>query len=558
MFRNGMETLLGRCFLAGRSTTMAKAGQDEIVDGKGKSGNVNGDEDIMGARSSIFTFIFRKQTWAALLLLSMLAGAGIVAKNVVCSPQYSLSRLGKALERHDVATIFRYVPLDEILRGATENLAAVLSDAQLAKELDGFGGFDAETLAKTAAFGPEIHAATLDSIRPAIAGYLETGALVLSGGFPKDIADIVGDVHIAVPPTVISDAKKVEVELGLAVLGEPVSVRLNLRNCGMFWQLAGIDNPDKTVRNLLNAYVRGWRNRFASERAAHPDAVIPLPGLAPEVTPLTMSYIPNGKFQMGTPAEQMIYGTDELQHKVILTKPYWIGKYEVTNSQFVAFTAATGYVTDAEKEGNGIILNMTTLEWENAAGITYKNPGQFPMEPDTPVTLVSWNDAQAFCQWLSGITGRHFRLPTEAEWEYACRAGTSTIRFTGDSKESLEGYVNSMDAAFKASDDRWECFNWNDGYVFVAPVRRAVKPNPWGLYDMLGNVFEWCYDGYDDYPSGEVVDPVGPETSIRVRRGGGWYGGPWRCRSANRNWNNPTERYTHMGFRVAADADKPL
>ena len=168
------------------------------------------------------------------------------------------------------------------------------------------------------------------------------------------------------------------------------------------------------------------------------------------------------------------------------------------------------------------------------------------------MTCVSWEDATAFCEWLSAEEGRAYRLPSEAEWEFACRAGTETIFFWGDDPDDGEGYLNAADLSGTPDGRNWKYkFNFNDGYVVTAPVGR-FKPNAFGLRDMLGNVWEWCGDWYGAYPAASVDDPTGPATgSIRVFRGGGWSDDAWICRSAFRFRISPAFRYDGVGFRLA-------
>jgi formylglycine-generating enzyme required for sulfatase activity len=173
---------------------------------------------------------------------------------------------------------------------------------------------------------------------------------------------------------------------------------------------------------------------------------------------------------------------------------------------------------------------------------------------------VSWNDAQAFCTWLAKRTGRTIRLPTEAQWEYACRAGSTTHWSWGDDPAGGKGKCNAADKTGKARFRRWRVFNWADGHVFTCPVG-TYQPNAFGLYDMHGNVWEWCRDWYrrsyasagQTDPKGRYADRSGPP---RVVRGGSWMSTPGRCRSASRAACGPLGSPCDfiIGFRVAADA----
>jgi len=208
--------------------------------------------------------------------------------------------------------------------------------------------------------------------------------------------------------------------------------------------------------------------------------------------------IPAGTFTMGE-------GDDA--HEVALRNPFKIGIHEVTQDQY-----------------------------EQVMG---NNPSEFK-GADNPVENVSWNDAVEFCRRLSELpaekaAGNVYRLPTEAEWEYACRAGTKTAYSFGDDASDLGDYAWYYENSGNKTD----------------PVG-GKQPNAWGLHDMHGNVWEWCQDWYRDYPSGAVTDPAGPADGwYRVNRGGGWRDGAEYCRSAYRNGPDPSDRFSDFGFRVS-------
>ena len=167
---------------------------------------------------------------------------------------------------------------------------------------------------------------------------------------------------------------------------------------------------------------------------------------------------------------------------------------------------------------------------------------------------VTWKDAQAFCDWLGKKEGKKYRLPTEAEWEYSCRAGTKGRFYSGDDAEALKGVANVLDASFKKIHPQASyAAAWDDGYPFTAPVGK-FKPNAFGLYDMHGNVWQWCADWYGLYPRAKVVDPQGPQTGKqRVVRGGSFLLQPKYVRSADRGKRMPWNRLFNVGFRVAED-----
>jgi formylglycine-generating enzyme required for sulfatase activity len=166
---------------------------------------------------------------------------------------------------------------------------------------------------------------------------------------------------------------------------------------------------------------------------------------------------------------------------------------------------------------------------------------------------VSWNDAQAFLGWLSRKEGETYRLPTEAEWEYACRAGTTSRYCFGDDPEGLAAVGNIADGTAKEKYPDWRTIAARDGYIYTAPVGR-FNPNAWGLFDMHGNVWEWCSDGYGTYyyKQSPVVDPSGAsQATSRVFRGGSWRFDPRCARSAYRAGSSPERRNRGLGFRLA-------
>ena len=239
-----------------------------------------------------------------------------------------------------------------------------------------------------------------------------------------------------------------------------------------------------------------------------------------------------------------------------ITKPFYLGTYHVTRGQFRQFVKDAGYKTDAEKgEMPG------ALGWDpdkKAFGFnekySWRNAG-FEQTDEHPVVNVSWNDAVAFCKWLSQKEGKTYRLPTEAEWEYACRAGTTTRYYSGDDPETLAKVGNVADATAKAKFPDWKwTIKASDGYVFTAPVGQ-FKPNAFGLYDMHGNAWQWCADWYgaEYYAKSPADDPTGPDTGDdRVLRGGSWFDWPDYSRSAERYRDAPNLRYYYFtGFRVA-------
>ncbi len=221
---------------------------------------------------------------------------------------------------------------------------------------------------------------------------------------------------------------------------------------------------------------------------------------------MELVWCPPGTFWMGSPEDEAGHYEDETLHQVTLTRGFWIGRHPVTQSQ-----------------------------WEEVMG---GNPSYFEESgSDAPVERVSWDDAQVFCRALSQRDGREYRLPTEAEWEYACRAGSTGAWCFGDDEEKLGDYA------------------WNDENIEeqTHPVGQK-KPNAWGIHDMHGNVWEWCQDWDGAYPEGPTTDPVGPEVGSRRVSRGGWFIDAVYCRSATRNGFYPGLRINFMGFRVAVSS----
>ena len=219
---------------------------------------------------------------------------------------------------------------------------------------------------------------------------------------------------------------------------------------------------------------------------------------------LEMVLIPAGKFMMGSPASEIGRDISEKQHEVTLTKPFYMGKYEVTQEQ-----------------------------WEKIMG---DNPSQVKGEK-LPVTVVSWNDCQEFITKLNAKTNVCYRLPTEEEWEYACRAGTSTAYSFGDNITPTNG-------------------NYKDSNIDKIIAVGSYKPNAFGLYDMHGNVFEWCENWKAEYPEGSATDPKGPAMGEhRVLRGGAFYSIKSSVCSSFRNSDNPILRFNNVGLRLARTVD---
>jgi formylglycine-generating enzyme required for sulfatase activity len=244
---------------------------------------------------------------------------------------------------------------------------------------------------------------------------------------------------------------------------------------------------------------------------------------------------------------------EQPQHDVELTQDFYLGKTEVTVGQFKRFITASSYRTEAEEGDGASGWDVNNGEYRKEKAFSWRNPG-FAQDDRHPVVCVSYRDAERFCAWVEKQTGVKVGLPTEAQFEYACRGDTTTRCFTGDDPESLERYANLADAALKKKYPNWPwaTVTFDDGAVFTAPVH-SYKPNPFGLHDMTGNAWEWCADWYSDkmYTANKRTDPTGPsDGSVRVMRGGGWNDSAINGRAAARAGYWAADRGNGLGFRV--------
>jgi formylglycine-generating enzyme required for sulfatase activity len=225
----------------------------------------------------------------------------------------------------------------------------------------------------------------------------------------------------------------------------------------------------------------------------------------------------------------------ELQHQVTLTKPFFVGIYDVTRGQFAKFAKDAPYATDNERLG---LLQQT---WRTT---------EYPQTDDHPVVYVSYNDALAFIIWLNDKhDGHHYRLPTEAVWEYACRAGTTTSFYTGQTLSTDQANYDPRQGV-----GTWVAGTYRGG---TTPVG-TFKPNPWGLYDMLGNVYQYCATDFEPfYAPGLAIDPPGNQDFLTntVMRGGSFGRPASSCRSASRSTDNRIGGDYDSGFRVCADVE---
>ena len=260
-----------------------------------------------------------------------------------------------------------------------------------------------------------------------------------------------------------------------------------------------------------------------------------------------MVWLPTGEFTMGSPASEAGRGADEgPQRRVRIGYPLAVGVHEVTRGEFGRFVSSTGHAV------GGSCWTFEDGKYEERPGRSWRSPG-FSQGDDHPVVCVNWDDAQAYVRWLSRETGKGYRLPSEAEWEYAARGGTSTSRWWGHSADSGCGSANGADLTAKDRFSHWTVASCRDGHVYTAPVG-SYGANPFGLYDVLGNVFEWvgdCWNGsYAGAPSDGGTWTSG-ECGRRVVRGGSWGSSPRYVRAAYRSRSVTGGRNNRLGFRVA-------
>jgi formylglycine-generating enzyme len=284
-------------------------------------------------------------------------------------------------------------------------------------------------------------------------------------------------------------------------------------------------------------------------------------------------------------SNRQIFRYETPAHRVAITKPFDIGVTEVTVGQFGEFVDATNYKTDAERNGGALGCFPDEKDYvdrfHKSADITWKSPG-FEQSEAHPVVAVSWNDAQSFCEWLSKKEDARYRLPGEAEWEYACRANQKSWYSWGEDPNSAYTHANVADGALEAAQPDTTRFqravrlraDEGDSAVFTATAA-SYKPNPWGLHDMHGNVWEWCQDRWSadlykqyfdgvprkDWPKVFVRDPLFLEKTDqheygdwRTIRGGAWTCAPAAVRCSIRTFAEATDATVYTGFRVVRES----
>ena len=269
---------------------------------------------------------------------------------------------------------------------------------------------------------------------------------------------------------------------------------------------------------LLLSDRENWTVSVIDNQEPPPPFIIQLDNLPSDATPLEMVLVPAGTFTMGSPDDEQYRDSDEgPQHEVTITQPFYLGKYEVTQAQWRVVMGSNPSTDSSEASDYGT-----------------RGVGD-----DYPVYYVSWNDCQTFIENLNAMGQGTFRLPTEAEWEYACRAGTTTRYYWGDDPSYSEI-------------DNYAWYSGNNSPNGTKVVGQKL-PNAWGLFDMSGNLWEWCNDRYSSsyYSNSPATDPQGPTSgSYRVARGGNWSSYARYCRSAFRSYDSPVYRYNYIGVRL--------
>jgi formylglycine-generating enzyme required for sulfatase activity len=254
----------------------------------------------------------------------------------------------------------------------------------------------------------------------------------------------------------------------------------------------------------------------------------------------TMIVVPAGTFMMGSPSNEPERSDGEDQVRVAIAKPFAVGRFAITRGEFAAFVAATGHTAD-----RGCLV-YTGSEWEQQADRNWRSPG-FAQTDRHPVVCISWNDAKAYVAWLASATGKRYRLLSETEREYAARAGTTTPFWWGSTINPTQANYNGTAEPYKGGGSKGE---WRKASV---PVD-TFEANPWGLYNVHGNVLEWSEDCWNEKNAGNPGDGsarTSGDCNLRVLRGASWAGDPGFLRSALRFPSKPDIRNYNIGFRVA-------
>lgn len=249
--------------------------------------------------------------------------------------------------------------------------------------------------------------------------------------------------------------------------------------------------------------------------------------------------INKGEFQMGTPEDEFRRDPDETIHKVAISKDFYIMTREVTKGDWKKFVDGTNYKSEAENNGGALV--WIGYKWDKSWKYTWKNPG-FEQNDNEPVTCITYNDALNYSKWLSKKEGLNYSLPTEAQWEYSCRAGSKSAFAYGEC-------LLDTQANFAANSKRQDCPEGQNRNRTIEAGK--LLANNWGLFDMHGNVMEWCLDFYGPYDESAIKDPLGPENGdSKIARGCGWETDINNCRSGNRFSEPSISAKNNLGFRL--------
>ena len=266
----------------------------------------------------------------------------------------------------------------------------------------------------------------------------------------------------------------------------------------------------------------------------------------------SMVALPAGTFVMGAPDGEVGRFPEEGPTHEVRVAAVAMSRAPITRREYAAFVRAT-----ARADAGDCAAMSDDGHWRATPGLNWRTPG-FEQGEDHPVVCVSWEDAQAYVAWLSARTGQTYRLLSEAEFEYAARAGAPTTFPWGDTAGEACAHANGFDLTAKRAHPDWGSLECDDGFAFTAPVE-AFPPNAFGLYGMSGNVFQWTQDCFAESYAGAPSDGSAHESetcATRVIRGGSWLNGARGLRAAMRDRDRPQDRYTNIGIRVARDASR--
>jgi formylglycine-generating enzyme required for sulfatase activity len=425
-------------------------------------------------------------------------------------------------------------------------------------------GGDPRGLALIIVRGKDKLASSLSALPLADAASLTGGESVVAIGFPQG-----GGPWAVVPANVVSRIGRDitlagaidEGNSGGPVLANGAVVAVVVQETGKFGVAVPVAIAKMTIEGWGVQPIASQPKPATPAAAAQPGATsaprpvaaaaVPAPGQPPQDCPgcPEMVVVPAGSFTMGSPDSEKGRSSNEGPvHQVTIPAALAVSKYEVTRGQFARFVRATG----RDMSGSCWFWDDKEKKAREDPAKSWLDPG-FAQSDEHPVVCVSFADATAYVEWLSKQTGKGYRLLSEAEWEYAARASTTTARYWGEGEGQACAYANVADRQAKSKHPEWTTFDCDDGHAETAPVGQ-YKPNAFGLHDMLGNVWEWTQDcwneGYQGAPTAGTAWLSG-DCSVRVARGASWGYGPDFVRSASRSGDGSADRFDVLGFRVA-------